>query len=223
MLLMRRSLSEFLATFILMFCGTGAVVANGFSGGSVTPMGISIVFGALVMAIIYAFGPISGAHINPAVTLAFAVTGSFAWKDVLPYIISQCLGAIAASLLLIALFPDDTTSLGATVPSIGIWQSFVLEVMLTFMLMLVILLLSTGAKETGIMAGLAIGMFVMLEALFAGSLTGASMNPARSLAPALVSGNVEHLWLYLAAPTSGALLAVAFWTALFKEKTPYVG
>lgn len=218
---MRRLLSEFIGTFILVFCGTGSVVANGFSGGSVTPTGISIVFGTVVMAIIYAFGPISGAHINPAVTLAFAVAGSFSWKDVIPYIISQSLGAIAASLLLIALFPEDATFLGATLPTIGIWQSFVMEVMLTFMLMLIILLLSSGAKETGIMAGLAIGMVVLLEALFAGPLTGASMNPARSLAPALVSGHVQDLWLYIAAPTSGALIAVAVWATLFKAKAPY--
>ncbi len=218
---MRRSISEFVGTFILVFCGTGAVVTNAYSGGAVTPMGISIVFGGIVMAIIYAFGPVSGAHINPAVTLAFAVQGAFAWKDVLPYIVSQVAGAIAGSLVLILLFPDDPTSLGATLPSIGVWQTFVFEVMLTFMLMLVILLVSTGAKETGIMAGSAIGMVVLLEALFAGPITGASMNPARSIAPALVSGNLEHLWIYIAAPISGALLAVALWTVVFKEKAPY--
>lgn len=218
---MRRSISEFMGTFILVFCGTGAVVTNAYSGGAVTPMGISTVFGGIVMAIIYAFGPVSGAHINPAVTLGFAVQGTFAWKDVLPYVVSQIAGAVVASAMLLLLFPNDATSLGATLPNIGTWQTFLFEVLLTFMLMLVILLLSTGAKETGIMAGIAIGMVVLLEALFAGPITGASMNPARSLAPALVSGNLEHIWIYLTAPTAGAILAVGIWAAIFKEKAPY--
>ena len=156
---------------------------------------------------IYSIGEISGAHINPAVTIAFWVSGRFEKKEVLPYITAQMTGALLASAVLYLLFPLHETQ-GATLPSGSALQSFILEVILTFILMFVIIKVSTGSKETGTMAGIAIGGVVGLEAMFAGPITGASMNPARSIAPAIFSGNFEHLWLYIAAPIIGALLAI---------------
>ena len=204
---MKRLLAEFLGTFFLVFAGTGAIVINQATGGVIGHMGIALTFGMVVLAMIYTFGDISGAHLNPAVTLGFAAARRFPWKDVPAYVGAQLAGAFAASGLLKLLFPGPGT-LGATLPAGGASQSFILEVVLTAVLMLVILSVSTGAKEKGITAGIAIGAVVGLEAMFAGPISGASMNPARSLAPALVSGHVEHLWLYPAATILGALLAV---------------
>ena len=204
---MRRPLAEFLGTFILVFAGTGAIVINGLAGGVIGHAGIALTFGMVVLAMIYTFGDISGAHLNPAVTVAFAAARRFPWKEVPLYLGAQLAGAFAASGLLKFLFPGPGT-LGATLPSGSASQSFVLEVVLTAILMLVILSVSTGSKEKGITAGIAIGAVVGLEAMFAGPICGASMNPARSLAPALVSGHLEHLWLYPAATLLGALLAV---------------
>jgi aquaporin NIP len=204
---MRRPLAEFLGTFILVFAGTGAIVINGLAGGVIGHAGIALTFGLVVLAMIYTFGDISGAHLNPAVTVAFAAARRFPWKEVPLYLGAQLAGAFAASGLLKFLFPGPGT-LGATLPSGSASQSFVLEVVLTAILMLVILSVSTGSKEKGITAGIAIGAVVGLEAMFAGPICGASMNPARSLAPAIVSGHLEHLWLYPAATLLGALLAV---------------
>jgi len=204
---MRRPLAEFLGTFILIFAGTGAIVINQSSGGVIGHAGIALTFGLVVLAMIYTFGDISGAHLNPAVTIAFAAAKRFPWNEVPPYLGAQLAGAFAASGLLKFLFPGPGT-LGATLPAGSASQSFVLEVVLTAILMLVILSVSTGSKEKGITAGIAIGAVVGLEAMFAGPICGASMNPARSLAPALVSGHLQHLWLYPAATVLGALLAV---------------
>lgn len=204
---MRRPLAEFLGTFIMVFAGTGAIVINGLSGGVIGHAGIALTFGLVVLAMIYTFGDISGAHLNPAVTVAFAAARRFPWKEVPLYLGAQLAGAFAASGLLKFLLPGPGT-LGATLPAGSASQSFVLEVVLTAILMLVILSVSTGSKEKGITAGIAIGAVVGLEAMFAGPISGASMNPARSLAPALVSGHLEHLWLYPAATVLGALLAV---------------
>jgi aquaporin Z len=156
---------------------------------------------------IYAFGDVSGAHFNAAVTIGFAVAGRFPWRAVPPYIGAQILGGLAGSGLLRFLFPTDLT-LGATLPAGSETQSLVLEGALTFLLMLVILSVSTGAKEKGITAGIAVGAVIALEAMFAGPISGASMNPVRSLSPAIVSGHFEHLWLYFAGPILGAILAV---------------
>ena len=204
--------AEFIGAFALVFAGTGAIVVNDVSGGAVTHVGIALTFGLVIMAMIYAVGDISGAHFNPAVTSAFWLAGRFSAGLVLPYIASQCLGAFTASGVLRFLFPTDQL-LGATLPA-GIatqsidLQSFVMELILSFLLMFTILNVSTGAKEKGVTAGIAIGAVIGLEALFAGPISGASMNPARSLAPAVVSGHLEHLWLYLTAPVAGAWLAV---------------
>ncbi len=185
---------------------------NEITGGAIGHLGVTLTWGLIVLAMIYALGDISGAHINPAVTLAFAVADRFAWRDVVPYIVAQCLGAVLAAGLLRVMFPTSETlgaSLPATIDDIPyVWQSAVLEIFLTWMLMLVILRVSTGAKEKGITAGIAIGAVIALEATFAGPICMASMNPARSLGPALLSGHVEYLWMYLAMPTLGALLAV---------------
>ena len=199
--------AEAFGTFALVLAGTGAVAANEFSGGAVGHVGIGLTFGLVVMALIYAIGDVSGAHINPAVTIGFFVARRFEGRWVLPYITAQCIGAVAASFLLRGLLPG-VVDLGATVPALGTTRSFVVEVVLTWILMLVILRVSLGARETGIMAGAAVGATVGVEALFAGPFTGASMNPARSLGPALATGATADLWIYLAAPILGALCAV---------------
>jgi aquaporin Z len=204
---MRKPLAEAFGTFALVFAGTGAIVIDHVSGGAISHAGIALTFGLVVMAMIYTFGDISGAHLNPAVTLAFAASGRFAWREVPGYIGAQIVGAFAASGALRLLFPGHAT-LGATLPAGPSSQSFLLEIILTAILMLVILSVSTGAREKGITAGMAIGGVIALEAMFAGPISGASMNPARSLGPAVLSGNAGHLWIYLIAPVLGALIAI---------------
>ena len=204
----RKYAAEFIGTFGLVFAGTGAIIINDVSGGAVTSVGIGVTFGLIVLAMIYAIGDVSGAHLNPAVTLGFFVGRRLEAKMVLPYVLSQLSGALAASLLLRALFPQHLT-LGLTAPTGSALQSFILEIILTALLMFVILNVSEGAKERGITAGIAVGAVIGLEALFAGPISGASMNPARSFAPALVSQHFANLWIYLVAPITGALVAVA--------------
>lgn len=199
-------IAEFLATFILVFSGTAAIVVNDVSRGAVTHVGISLVFGLVVMAMIYAVGDTSGAHINPAVTIAFWVGRRLPGRSVAPYLLSQLAGAFAGSGLVRLLFAHPT--LGGTHPSGPAWQSFVLEVALTGILMFVVLGVSSGAKEKGILAGVAVGGVIAFEALLGGPISGASMNPARSLAPAVLSGQVKDVWIYVAAPILGAILGV---------------
>ena len=203
----KRLISEIIATFALVFCGTGAMVINDFTGGSVTHVGVAITFGLIVMGMIYAFGDISGAHMNPAVTIGFAYAKKFPWKEVPGYVLAQLIGAFLASGILLYLFPESQT-LGATLPGLSAMKVFIFEIILTFFLMVVIINVSTGSKEIGVVAGIAIGSIVLLEAMFAGPITGASMNPARSIAPAVVSGNLADLWIYIFAPIIGCLLAV---------------
>jgi aquaporin NIP len=210
---MRKYLAETIGTFALVFCGTGAIIINQEAGGVITHVGIAATFGLIVSAMIYTLGNISGAHLNPAVTIAFWVAKKFPAKEIAPYIMSQGVGAFLASLILKFLFPANQL-LGSTLPSGSAMQSFVLELILTFILMFVIIHVATGSKEQGMFAGIAIGSVVLLEAMFAGPICGASMNPIRSLAPAVVSGNLEHLWLYLSAPVLGAVLAVLGWKTL---------
>lgn len=207
---MKKYIAEFIGTFALVFCGTGAIVVNEQTAGAVGHVGIAFTFGLIVMAMIYSFGKLSGAHFNPAVTIGFWVAKLLPKKEVIPYVISQILGALLATTLLKFLFPENI-NLGATIPSGTVLQSFILEIILTFFLMLVILSTSQGSKELGIMAGLAIGSTVLLEAMFAGPISGASMNPARSLSPALLSGNIHMLWIYILAPVLGAILSVIVW------------
>jgi MIP family channel proteins len=203
----RKLFAEVIGTFALVFAGTGAIVINDVTAGGITHVGVAFTFGLIVLAMIYTLGDISGAHLNPAVTLGFWIAGRFPSAQVLPYIVSQIVGAICASAALRGLFPTHP-NLGSTLPAGPEMQSFALELILTFLLMFVILNVSTGGKEKGITAGIAVGAVIALEAMFAGKICGASMNPARSLAPAVVSGTLQHLWIYLLAPCLGAVLAI---------------
>jgi aquaporin NIP len=204
---MKKYYAEAIGTYMMVFCGTGAIIINQEMNGVITHPGISATFGLIVAAVIYALGDVSGAHINPAVTIAFALRKVFPVKEVLPYIFSQSVGAILASFTLHLLFPLNE-QLGGTFPAGSVMQSFLLEILLTFFLMFVILRVSQGSREQGIMAGMAIGAVVLLEALFAGPISGASMNPARSLGPAIISGELQFLWIYISAPIIGSSLAV---------------
>ncbi|HEY5599724.1 MAG TPA: aquaporin [Candidatus Manganitrophaceae bacterium] len=206
--MMKKLAAEFFGTFALVFAGTGAIIINDVSGGLVSHVGIALTFGLIVLSMIYALGDVSGAHLNPAVTLGFWAAGRLRRYWIFPYVFSQCSGAVFAGILLRLLFPDHAT-LGATRPAASLMQSFVLESSLTWLLMFVILCVSTGSKEKGMTAGIAVGSVIALEALFAGPISGASMNPARSLGPALVTIRFDGLWIYLAAPPLGAILAVA--------------
>lgn len=204
---MKKLLAEAIGTFCLVFAGTGAIVVNDVAGGTVTHVGVALTFGLVVMAMIYAVGNTSGAHLNPAVTLGFWCARRMPGKQVVPYIASQLVGAFSASGLLLILFAPHPT-LGATHPAGSVSQTFALETVLTAILMFVILGVATGQKEAGILTGVAIGGVIAFEALFAGPISGASMNPARSLAPAVLSGSVRDVWIYLAAPTLGAAIGV---------------
>lgn len=202
--------AEIIGTFALVFAGTGAIVIDHVTRGGVGHVGIALTFGLVVMAMIYALGDISGAHLNPAVTLGFLLAGRLKGKCVAPYLLSQLVGALIASSVLLLLF-GNKAQLGATHPAGSAWQSFALEAILTSILMFVILGVSTGPKEIGLLAGIAVGGVIGFEAMFAGPICGASMNPARSLAPALVSGNLAYVWVYLLAPVIGSATAVPLW------------
>jgi aquaporin NIP len=199
--------AEFIGTFALVFAGTGAIVVNEASNGAVTHVGVALTFGLIVLAMIYTVGDISGAHLNPAVSLGFFAARRFPFREVMPYIASQCAGAFAASGVLRLLFPRNAL-LGSTLPAGTAMQSFILELILTALLMFAILSVSTGAAEKGITAGIVVGAVIGLEAMFAGPICGASMNPARSLAPAIVSGHPQEVWIYLIAPVIGAWIGV---------------
>ena len=207
---MRRYVAEALGTFTLVFAGTGAVVVDDVTHGGVSHAGVAMTFGLVVMAMIYAFGDVSGAHLNPAVTIGFWISRRLPGREVVPYALAQLIGAFVASAALLALFGNHA-ALGATIPAGSAWQSFALEAILTGILMLVILNVSTGPKETGVLAGIAVGGVIGLEAMFAGPICGASMNPARSIAPAVVSGHLVSLWVYVAGPLLGAAIAVPLW------------
>jgi aquaporin NIP len=204
---MKKAAAELAGTFALVFAGTGAVIVDETTGGAVTHVGVALTFGLVVLAMIYTVGDVSGAHLNPAVTLGFWASRRFPARSVAPYLSGQIAGALLASGLLRVMFPGSKL-LGATLPAGSDLQSFVMESVLSALLMFVILNVSTGAKEKGITAGIAVGAVIALEALFAGPVCGASMNPARSLAPALVSGHFQSLWIYVTAPVLGAMLAV---------------
>lgn len=213
---MKKYLSEVIGTFILIFAGTGCVVVNQQMGGALGLPGIAAVWGFVIIAMIYAFGDISGTHLNPAVTVAFAVDKRFEWKEVPAYLGSQLAGALGASFLLHFLFPESKT-LGITQPSGSDLQAFIMELVMTFILMMVILRVSVGAKEKGITAGIAIGGTVWFLVLFGGPVCGTGLNPTRSIAPAIVAGNFHSLWLYIVAPFAGALGAVFVHKVLHSE------
>jgi aquaporin NIP len=199
--------AEFIGTFALVFAGTGAIVINEVSDGAITQVGVALTFGLIVLAMIYTIGDISGAHLNPAVSLGFVAARRFPPRQLIGYILSQFAGALAASGTLRFLFLQNVM-LGTTLPAGSVVQSFMLELILAAILMFVILGVSTGAAEKGITAGIVVGAVIGLEAMFAGPICGASMNPARSVAPAVISGHLQHLWIYIAAPSLGALVGV---------------
>jgi aquaporin NIP len=208
---MKKYVAEIIATFFLIFCGTGAMVINTESGGAITHTGVAAAWGLIVTIMIFAYARISGAHMNPAVTLTLVLVKLHPKKELLPYLGAQLIGAFAASFTLSQLFPDDPL-LGSSLPQGSEMQSFILEFILTFMLMIVILFTSQGRRIEQYFAPIAIGATVGLEALYAGPISNASMNPFRSLAPAVVSGHTESLWLYLVATTLGAVVAGFYWT-----------
>jgi len=209
-MLSRRLGAEAFGTFCLIFAGAGAAVVNEVTAGGVTNVGVALVFGLVVMAMIYALGNVSGCHINPAVTLGLCAAGRFDRCLVLPYIGSQCVGAFLASGTLRILFPGSRT-LGATIPAGSDLQSLMLEFLLTMILMFVILSVSAAGSDGKLLGGIVIGGVIGLEALFSGPISGASMNPARSFAPAVVSMHLDHVWIYIVAPLAGALMAGPLW------------
>ncbi|HEX5000982.1 MAG TPA: aquaporin [Bacteroidia bacterium] len=213
---MKRYLAEFAGTFVMVFCGTGAIVLNQHLNHTLGGAGISIAFGVSVTLMILLFGGISGAHINPAVSVAVVLTGSLPRKQLIPYIISQFAGAVAASVILKQL-AGQGSGLGATHPSGTLTESFLFEILLTFILMGVILLTAGRPSKLNRFAPWCIGLTVLLEAYFAGPVSGASMNPARSFGPAMVTGANGDLWLYLIAPVAGAVLAAFLWKRLLNR------
>ena len=212
----KKYLAEFIGTFALVFCGTGAVIVNQQTNGSLGLVGIALAFGIIISAMIYIFGNISGTHINPSVTIALAIGKLTTKKEASFYILAQIIGAVLASGLLKLMFPESLT-LGATIPSGELLQSFIIEFILTFFLMLTILGV-TSRKEFFSIAGLIIGLVVTGIILFAGPISGGSFNPARSFAPAIVSGNITALWVYITAPTLGAILAMLVWKIFNRER-----
>jgi aquaporin NIP len=202
--LARRAFAEGLAAFALVFAGCGAIVADARYDGALGTVGIGLVFGLVIMAMVYATGHLSGAHINPAVTAAFTLTRHFPPREAFAYMGAQCLGAVAGALVLLATWSDKPARLGATVPSVGVGSALVYEIVLTAFLMFVIVAVATDTRAVGAAAAIAIGGTVGLDALFGGPVTGASMNPARSLGPALAAGEWHDFWIYVAGPLVGA-------------------
>jgi MIP family channel proteins len=209
-------LAELLGTFALVFCGTGAIIVNAQSQGALGHVGIAFAFGTIVMIMVYVLGSLSGAHINPAVTIAAVIARKFPVAQSIPYIVSQIAGALLASLLLQSMFPADS-QLGITLPAGDPWQSFAFEMIFTFFLMIVILSVVSQASLTSA-SGLAIGATILVGALVAGPISGGSFNPARSLGPAIVTGNMAMLWIYLLAPVIGASAAALIWPFFEKQR-----
>ena len=215
----RRALAEGLAAFALVFAGCGAIVANSVYGGALGTVGVALVFGLIIMVMIYATGHLCGAHINPAVTLAFTLTRHFPARDAVAYVVAQLGGAVLAALLLFSIWPDKPAELGATVPSVGVGSAVVYELVLTAFLMFVIMAVATDTRAVGAAAAIAIGGTVGLDALFGGPVTGASMNPARSFGPALASGEWTGFWIYVVGPLVGAAVG-AFAYQLVRGEHP---
>ena len=206
--LARRALMEAIGAFAIVFAGCGAIVVDAANDGVLGAVGVSLVFGLIVMVMIYAGGHLSGAHYNPAVTVAFALARHFPPREGAVYVAAQLAGGAAGALLLLAAWPDAPADLGATVPSVGVGAALLYEVVLTAFLMLVITAVATDTRAIGAAAAIAIGGTVGLDALFGGPVTGASMNPARSLGPALASGQWTDAWIYVIGPLAGAAVGV---------------
>jgi aquaporin NIP len=218
--LARRAAAEALAAFALVFAGCGAIVADANGHGSLGPLGIAIAFGLAIMVMVYATGHLSGAHINPAVTIAFALTRHFPPRDAAAYVAAQLAGAVAGALVLLAAWSDSPARLGATVPHAGTGTALLYEVVLSALLMFVIVAVATDVRAVGAAAALAIGGTVALGSLFGGPVSGASMNPARSLGPALASGTWTDFWVYVAGPVAGAALGALAYQAIRAPATP---
>jgi aquaporin NIP len=218
--LARRALAEAIATFALVFAGAGAVVVETVYDGVLGEVGVALVFGLVIMAMVYATGHLSGAHINPAVTVAFTLTRHFPPRDAVAYVVAQLVGAAVAALLLLTLWPDQPGELGATVPSVVTWRALVYEVVLTAFLMFVIMAVATDVRAVGAAAAIAIGGTVGLDALFGGPVTGASMNPARSFGPALAAWEWQHFWVYAIGPVVGAALGGVAYQLVRGDRAP---
>lgn len=218
--LLRRAAAEGIGVFALVFAGCGAIVTEAEHPGSLGTVGIALVFGLIVMAMVYATGHLSGAHLNPAVTVAFVVTRHFPRVDAMAYLVAQLAGALVAAGLLAVIWPGDPAALGTTHPTVAAASAFIYEAVLTAFLMFVILAVATDTRAVGAAAAIAIGGTVGLDALFGGPITGASMNPARSLGPALVSGELHYLWVYLLAPVVGAVVGAGAYQLVRGEHPP---
>jgi aquaporin NIP len=212
--LARRAAAEGLAAFALVFAGCGAIVTDAEYDGALGVVGIGLVFGLTILAMVYATGHLSGAHINPAVTIAFALTRHFPTREAAAYITAQVAGASCAALALLAVWPAQPAELGATVPSVGLGSALLYELVLTAILMFVIMAVATDTRAVGAAAAIAIGGTVGLDAIFGGAVTGASMNPAPSFGPALASGTWTDFWLYLAGPILGACVGALAYRAV---------
>jgi aquaporin NIP len=219
LVLWRRAAAEGLAAFALVFAGCGAIVADAVYGGTLGTIGVALTFGLVIMAMVYSTGHLSGAHINPAVTLAFTMTRHFPARDAGAFVAAQLAGAVAGALVLLAIWPDRPAQLGATVPSVGAGSAFAYELVLSAILMFVIMAVATDSRAMGSGAAIAIGGTIGLDALFGGPVTGASMNPARSFGPALAAGEWTEFWVYLAGPVVGAALG-AFAYQLVRGEHP---
>jgi MIP family channel proteins len=204
--LSRRAAAEGFAAFALVFAGCGAIVANQHYGAALGVVGIALVFGLIIMVMVYATGHLSGAHINPAVTIAFTLTRHFPAREAAAYIGAQLVGATAAALVLLGVWTGKPAHLGATLPTVGVGSAVLYEALLTAFLMFVIMAVATDTRAVGAAAAIAIGGTIGLDALFGGPVTGASMNPARSFGPALVSGEWSDFWVYVVGPVAGAAL-----------------
>jgi aquaporin NIP len=221
--LTRRAAAEAIAAFALVFAGCGAAVADARYGGALGTVGIALVFGLIIMVMVYATGHLSGAHINPAVTIAFTLTRHFPAREAAAYVVAQLAGATAGALTLLAVWTDKPASLGATTPSVGAGSAFIYELILTAFLMFVIVAVATDTRAVGAGAAVAIGGTVGLDALFGGRVTGASMNPARSFGPALASGEWQDFWVYVAGPLAGAALGALAYQAVRGEELSAIG
>ncbi len=221
--LWRRAGAEALATFALVFAGCGAIIANDHYHGALGSVGVSLVFGLIIMVMVYATGHLSGAHINPAVTVAFTLTRHFSLRDAVAYIAAQLTGATVAALVLLGVWTNKSANLGATVPTVAVGSAFLYEAILTALLMFVIMAVATDTRAVGTGAAIAIGGVIGLDALFGGAVTGASMNPARSFGPALVAGDWHDFWVYLAGPILGAAAGAFAYQLVRGEHPPPAG
>jgi aquaporin NIP len=219
----RRAAAEGLAAFALVFAGCGAVVTDAHYDGALGAVGVSLVFGLIIMVAVYATGHLSGPHINPAVTIAFTLSRHFPARDAGAYIAAQLVGATVAALALLAVWPDQPGELGATLPSVGLGSAFVYELLLTAFLMFVIMAVATDTRAVGAAAAIAIGGTVGLDALFGGPVTGASMNPARSFGPALAAGEWSEFWIYVVGPVTGAALGALAYQFVRGDRPPGAG